>query len=434
MSTNLQLPPTKGGASPAKRLKGSFTKNSRFALIVLLILLLLAFSTVGALFVLAQRNTANQNVAGAAQVFGRVTLVSSERLYVNNNQGINDEVLIELHNIAAPDPGKSYYAWLLGDVNQSDVPWNFLGQLSVNGGNVHFLYTGDQAHTNLLNDMSRFLITEGDENTTPMNPLIASQSAWRYYGEIAQIPSVKDPSHFSLLDHLRHMLVQAPELKALGLAGGLSIWLMRNVEEIAKWALVAKERWETQNTGVIRQYLVNILYYLDGECTQADLQAVPPGTPVTPENGTIAHIAHFALLNPCVQEEQEQANLLKQVFQHVPHNYVDHMLFHLTGVIQSPGASQDLRALAVQINTAVNNVKNWLGQIRLDAVQLLHIPAEQLTQSLSLDILSDLQLQSRYALAGRTDPNTGEVQEGASWIFDNIERATAMDVIAYSPH
>jgi hypothetical protein len=88
---------------------------------------------------------------------------------------------------------------------------------------------------------------------------------------------------------------------------------------------------------VIGQYLVNILYYLDGECTQqADLQGLPPVTPTTPENQTIAH---FALLNPCIQEEQEQANVLKQAFHHVPQNYVDHLLFHMVGVIQSPGAS-----------------------------------------------------------------------------------------------
>src|SRR5207249_11591465 len=120
---------------------------------------------------------------------------------------------------------------------------------------------------------------------------------------------------------------------------------------------------ETQNTARMRQLLTNILYYLNGECTRQDLQGMPPSTPTTHENGTIAHIAHFALLNPCVQEEQEQVNALKQVFQHVPHNYVDHLLFHLTGVIQSPGTTAASRTLTIQINTAVNNVKNQLGQV-----------------------------------------------------------------------
>ena len=430
MGTNLHLPHTVKSPSPSKGIKNSLTRNPRIAIIVVLIVLLVA-STLGTLFVLAHRSTANPNVAPAAKVVGRVYFLSSGRLYVNNNQGISDEVLVDLHNIPVPAPGKSYYGWLLGDANQSDVSWVPLGELRVNQGSVYSLYPGDSAHTNLLNDVSRFVLTEADASTAPTSPLI-DLSTWRYYGEIYQVPSVKDPNHFSLLDHLRHLLVQAPELKALGLPGGLSIWLVRNVEEIAKWALSAKERWEIKDANFIRQQLVNILYYLDGECTQQDLQGLPPGTPTTPENGTIARIAHFALLNPCVQEEQEQANALKQVFQHVPHNYVDHLIFHMAGVIQSQGATGNLHTLALQINTAINNVKNWLGQIHQDAIQLLHMSDEQLNQLSALDILSDLESQARYAYAGQADPITGNMQEGATWIYDNVERLAIMNVQAYS--
>jgi hypothetical protein len=430
VSTNLQLPPGVKRPSPAKRLKNSLTSNPRIAIIGAVILLLVA-STLGTLLVLAHRSTASSNAAPFAQVVGYVYFLSSGRLYVNNNQGISDEVLVDLHNIPAPAPGKSYYGWLLGDANQTDVSWVPLGVLTVNQGSVHSLYPGDAAHTNLLNDMSRFVLTEGDASTAPPNPLI-NQSTWRYYGDIYQIPSVKDPNHFSLLDHLRHLLVQAPELKALGLPGGLGIWLDRNVEEISKWALSAKESWETQNTARMRQLLTNILYYLDGECTQQDLQGMPPGTPMTPENGTIAHIAHFALLNPCVQEEQEQADALKQVFQHVPHNYIDHLIFHMAGVLQSQGATGNLHTLAEQINTAINNVKSWLGQVHQDAIQLLHMSDEQLHQLSALDILSDLESQGRYAYAGQTDPVTGNVQEGAAWIYDNVQRLAIMNVQAYS--
>ena len=158
---------------------------------------------------------------------------------------------------------------------------------------------------------------------------------------------------------------------------------------------------------------------------------MPPGTPTKPENRTIAHIAHFALLNHCVQEEQEQANALKQVFQHVPHNYIDHLIFHMAGVIVSQGATGNLHTLAVQINTAINNVKNWLGQIHQDAILLLLMSDDQLRQLPALDILSDLQSQSRYAYAGQTDPVTGNMHEGAAWIFDNVERLATMDVQAY---
>ena len=159
---------------------------------------------------------------------------------------------------------------------------------------------------------------------------------------------------------------------------------------------------------------------------------MPPGTPTAPENGTIAHIAHFALLNPCVQEEQEQANALKQVFQHVPHNYIDHLIFHMAGVLQSQGATGNLHTLAMQINMAINNVKNWLGQIHQNAIQLLHMSDDQLHQLSALDILSDLESQARYAFAGVTDPVTGNTQEGATWIYDNVERLATMSVQVYS--
>jgi serine/threonine protein kinase len=423
-----QTPESPPRPTKFQRGRGQFGSNARKTLLFVL-LMLLVVSTFSALFLLTHRNP---TPTAPLPLVGHVYFVSSGHLYVNNNQGINDGVLIDLHHLAAPAPGKSYYAWLLGDTNQSDVPWIFLGQVGFNQGNVTFLFPGDQAHTNLLNDMSRFLLTDQDATTSPQNPLL-DQSSWRYSGVIDQTPSVKDPNHFSLLDHLRHLLVQAPELKVLGLPGGLGIWLVRNVEEIAKWALVAKESWEVKRTDVIRQYLVNILYYLDGECTpQADLQGLPAANPTTPENGTIAHIAHFALLNPCIQEEQAQANALKKVFQHVPHNYVDHLLFHMAGVIQSPGATRSSQALAVQINTAINNVKTQLLQVRQDAEQALHLTDTQLGQLSALDLLSDLQIKARYAYAGRTDPTTGNAQQGATWIFDNVERLAAFDVTPFS--
>jgi eukaryotic-like serine/threonine-protein kinase len=73
-------------------------------------------------------------------------------------------------------------------------------------------------------------------------------------------------------------------------------------------------------------------------------------------------------------------------------------------------------------------VKTWLLQARQDAEQLLHMIDDQLGQ---LSVL-DLQVQTRYAYSGRTDPMTGDVQEGATWIYDNIERLATSDVTPYA--
>src|SRR5262249_15847339 len=105
---------------------------------------------------------------------------------------------------------------------------------------------------------------------------------------------------------------------------------------------------------------------------------------------------------------------------------------HMAGVLQSPGAAGELHPLALQINTAINNVKDRMGQIRQDAIQLLQMSNEQLTQLSALALLSDLQIQARYAYAGRTDPTTGGVQEGVTWIYDNVARLATIDVQAYS--
>ena len=55
----------------------------------------------------------------------------------------------------------------------------------------------------------------------------------------------------------------------------------------------------------------------------------------------------------------------------------------------------------------------------------------QLTQLSALGVLGDLETRARYAYAGRTDPASGEVQEGATWIYDNVERLATFDVTPY---
>ena len=59
---------------------------------------------------------------------------------------------------------------------------------------------------------------------------------------------------------------------------------------------------------------------------------------------------------------------------------------------------------------------------------------EQLTQPFALTFLDDIVLQARYAYAGQTDPSSGVVQQGAAWIYDNVERLAAFDVTPYSSH
>src|SRR5260370_38524424 len=108
--------------------------------------------------------------------------------------------------MAGPNPGNSYYVWILSDKNQSESAPILIGRLTVSHNTVHFVYTGNRQHTNLLAFVSRFLITADSTSNPSSNPLIDT-STWRYSGEIQQPPPLLAKLHFSMLNHLQHLLV-----------------------------------------------------------------------------------------------------------------------------------------------------------------------------------------------------------------------------------
>jgi len=180
---------------------------------------------------------------------GRLYFLSSEQVSESSNQGLNDQVQLDLHSLQPPAPGNGDYAWLLSDKAQGDTTVLLLGKLSINQGSAHLFYGGDQQHTNLLAITSRFLITEESAATTPIAPS-PDYSTWRYYGMIPQSPDSQDPNHFSLLDHLRHLLAADPLLDQLELPGGLCNWFYRNTGKLIEWTVSARDRWELHFTAM----------------------------------------------------------------------------------------------------------------------------------------------------------------------------------------
>jgi hypothetical protein len=112
--------------APSMRRGGGFVMATFRNVFLFLLIILLAVSTLGALFVFFHKQT--DTASTTTSIVGHVYFLSSGRLFVVNNQGLNDEALIDLHNLAAPASGQSYYAWLLGDASQSEVPWVTLGK------------------------------------------------------------------------------------------------------------------------------------------------------------------------------------------------------------------------------------------------------------------------------------------------------------------
>lgn len=391
---------------PARKRRGGFP----LALLILSLLIMSGVGGAGAYFYLSHQPSTPAVTTG--QVVGHLYFLSSQQVSESSDQGLNDEVQLDLHSIPVPAPGKSYYAWLLSDKNQGEATIVLLGKLSIDHGNVHLLYTGDQQHTNLLAITSRFLITEEDALTTPITPS-PDYSDWRYYAEFPQSPDPTDMHHYSFLDHLRHLLAADPMLDDMEIPGGLGNWFYRNTGKLLEWTVSARDRWEeTKDLAFIRQQAILILAYLDGLAFfQHDL---PPNIPLP----SISRFASIGLLD------------VKGADQNPP-SYLYSLVYHLNGLIYAPGAPAELRKEAAQLIAALSNARQWLEKLRDDARKIITMTDAQLAQPGGLALLNDMLDQANLAYAGEIDPTTGERREGVIWIHERLQSLAMLDVAQY---
>jgi len=364
----------------------------------------------GVFLVLSQRSHAT--AIATVQVVGHAFFVSSGQVNEHSSQGINDKVEIDLQNIPNPASGKAYYAWLEPDKGMNMVPPILLGKLPVTDGQVHYLSPGDQQHTNLLEITSRFLITEENANVMPTIPS-PDTSAWRYSAEFpppsAHAMDMSNMSDLSVLDHLRHLLAEAPELKQVGLSGGLDIWLFRNTQKVLEWAGSARDDWQGKDTLFMHRQFVRMLDYLDG---LSFVQADAPGEPVLVDSPP----AQIALLD---------------LSHHRFPSYLYQIDVHLNALLQSPNVTPGQLHLAARIDIAVKDTILWLEQVHQDAVQLVKMSSTQLLQSSTLSILDDMVTQALYAFVGRIDPATGQLEEGVVQVHYDIQRLATFDIKPY---
>lgn len=387
-------------SSPARG-RGKISRGLSIAIIALVVIVLAGGG-------LAAFLTFSRGPASTASV-GSAFFVSSNQITTSSNAGSNDEFQITLNNIAAPQSGNSYYAWLLPDKNNPEGTSLLLGRLPVNNGSINFFYKGDNQHTNLLGITSRFLITEEPSNVMPTIPS-PDQKTWRYYAEIPQTPGPGNPP-YSLLDHLRHLLAKDPDLQKFNMQGGLNVWANRNIQQVFAWSNDASTDWNLKHYGSVHNKAIDILDYLDGSSQVR--QDVPQGTPIM----TDATFAQIGLL---------QFNQLQN-----PPGYLTHIALHLNGVLNSPGSTQNQRQLATQINAGIENEQNWLGQVRKDAIQLAHMNNNQLAQQSTLMLINDMISQANNALNGFNNPSTGKLQEGYAQIYLQIQKLATFDVKPY---
>jgi eukaryotic-like serine/threonine-protein kinase len=360
-------------------------------------------------------------------VVGSAFFYSSGELIPGSAQGIADQLGIDLQNIPAPQPGKSYYVWLLADrqphvdLPALPLPPQFTlpllltpAPLSVNHGTINFFYEGTAQHDDLFSIASRLLITEEGTHGIPRGPA-ADHSTWRYYGEIPQTPY--GAFQLSAVDYIRHLFYRAQTIDVLGLPGGLDIWLLRNTQKLSALATSARDEWQNKATKQMHSQFVQILDYLDG-APNVHLD-VPLNTPV--EADPIA--SRVGLLSVDTAQQQRTVPTTN------PPGYLDQVSRSLNGVVQAPDATPQMRNLASQINHALENAVKWLAEVRADARDLVRMTDEQLTHPERLALLNDLVNQANAAYNGQVDPATNVVQPGILQVHDDVQQLTTFTIV-----
>ncbi|GHO88943.1 protein kinase domain-containing protein [Dictyobacter formicarum] len=361
----------------------------------------------------------------SAQPGGHAFYVSSGLTSMNSSQGIADQLQIDLQNVPPPQEGKSYHAWLLGDIDplrRDDLtgplpikpPLLLTKSLPVQNGHIHYLYPGNARHDNLLSATSRLLITEEDASSANAAP--SNDSAkWKYYAALPQKPIAQDAAAFSALIHIRHLFYNEVDISVLGLPGGLDNWLFKNTEKLLEWSVSARDNWHGAQTnsseiGLMRNQFISQLDYLDGlKNVHVDM---PTNTPVMADS--VAATVGLLTVDPAHQGgDFNKIN---------PLGYTDHTQFHVAQVAKASDITPETRQRAAHIVEALQNVNSWLRTVRQDAVKLFNSTPDQLKQEDAGRTLDDMVTLTTYAYIGKLDPVTNQVHPGVTQVHQDIQQ------------
>jgi hypothetical protein len=412
----IQEPPAAAQTNTTNSMPKPVVQRSRYSWVLIALVVALLLGTLGSLFFFLHPVSPTITTPAAPMSVGTLTFTSSEQVTENSTEGIEDQVVLTLHNLANPAPQMRYYGWLLGDKNQGEDTQAFaLGALQVKNGKVVLTYQGDAQHDNLLLMNGRFLITEESATTPPIAPS-PNTNTWRYYGAFPDnpIPGADNPNHYSYLDHLRHLLASDPTLNKMKLPGGLNNWLFLNTGKVYEWSSGTREAWgSTAGDDFIRREATRILQYLDG--TTFVYKDLPPNTPLQVSD----RLASVGLL------EVNGAN-------QEPPSYLQHIDTHLNGLLTSGQATPGVHQQIASMITAMNNTESWFQQVHSDARALLRMSNAQMQQKSTLGILNDMISNANYALTGQLDVSTNTMKQGVTWLHTQMQQLATMEIHPYS--
>jgi hypothetical protein len=378
-------------------------------IVSILVLLALCGSILG---VLAFRPSSGTHARAnpTTPVYGQVAFFSTNLAGTEVTTGIADGVTVSLQNLPSPATGNSYYAWLLPDAKNIEGPRILVGQFAPTHGRESLTFR-DPSSVNLLATESRLLITEEGSSPVPSFPT-PDLSKWRYYGELPQAPDPRDASHFSALDHLRHLLSDDSMMGMEPIPGGLGVWVLQNVRLVFGWASDARGIGNLSNPGQERADAIKILDALDG--SESVHQDVPQGTPLLADQVVVR--------KPLLSIDPNAM---------VP-GYLLEMHTHIFGFSESPGTTHSAQTLAGVIASELDTVTRLFGQVRQDAKQLVAKTDSQLLDPSTIPLLDELINQAMLAYNGTTDPTTGTSQGGVTLIFGQLLQLAQFPVIRYT--
>jgi TIR domain len=399
-----RTPPEPGTHSPKPTRRRMLTT-------LLITVLLLAGSLLSLLLLIAQSSPPKGPIVAPNPLVGSVSFLSSGQLDPTSSQGLNDTIIMSLHNLSPPARGQSYYAWLMPDPTDDTTRPVLLGRLSLAGGTAQLTYSHPD-HANLLASYSGVEVAEQPSSQMPPTPPL-DPKLWRYVGSLPNTPIPDDEKYYSLLSHMRHLLAKDPTLQQIGLQGGLDIWLYRNSEKILEWSSAARDSWAGgQQTDLIHRHLLRVLDYLDGAAYVSTSGDIPSGSPL--------------LVDP----QMGRMGLLEVSPTQVLPAYLTHVDLHLKGVINAPGHSQAQRQLAIKVDNALKTDTSLFQKVRQDAVQLVKMSATQLKSKEALTLLNDMVTTANSAYTGQFDPTSGGTSNGIVWIHNALQGLAIMPVMA----
>jgi len=392
----------------------TYKRKGLMVSLLLILLFLVLFASVGVilLHVLPSQAKVPPTPVPQAPIYGHVYFYSTNQAITQATSNIMDEVDIYLQNLKSPAAGNSYYAWMLPDVNNSDGRIIAIGQFTPDNGSAHLTYKSP-TQTNVLGEVSRFLVTEESASPQPNNPT-ADQSKWRYYGIFPQTPDLNDTNHYSALDHLRHLLVSGPVSMTNNpgfLPGGLGVWFLQNVSYLYYWSLTARGE-ETYDLTAMHNDVVRMLDVLDGASIVN--QDVPQKTPLL------------------IGSPYSQKPLLTLDPNTMIPGYIDDIEAHLLGFSGSPGVTSEQQALSGQIDSQLNALKVVLDQIRADAKQLVTMTISDLNSPTAQSTIYDLTNQAANAYFGETNAITGVHQGGVMAFFEQLQQLARFTITTYT--